>query len=145
MITRRHIKDNATPLLLYTSLNICATVRSRGIYIIDHFFRIGLCVSYGRILEITKTIYENLRESYSLYHCFFPNILKKGLFTIMLKDNIDINAKATFVKSHYHGTSLSMVQFRDDVGIDFPEINFQTQIKEQSKKLLPLPTKHINV
>ena len=70
-----------------------------------------LCVSYDCTLEITNTIYENLCELYSLYHCFFPNILKKGLFTIMLKDSIDINAKSTFVKSHYHGTSLSMVQY----------------------------------
>ena len=37
----------------------------------------------------------------------------------MLKDNIDIT--------------------------DFPEINFQTQNKEKSEKLVPLPTKHINV
>ena len=65
----------------------------------------------------------------------------------MLKDNRDINAKSTFVKSHYHGTSLSMVQFRDgdEVGTNFPEINFQTKIKEQFKKLLPLPVEYISV
>ena len=105
------------------------------------------CVYRMIVLWKLPRQYTKICVDYIPYIYFFPNILKNGQFTIMLKDNIDINAKSTFVKSHYRGTSLSMVQFRngDDVGTDFPEINFQTQIKEQSKKLVPLPTKHINV
>ena len=52
---------------------------------------------------------EHLREF--SYNCFFQKILKQGIFTLMMKDNIDMNATYTFVKSHYHGTSLSIVQF----------------------------------
>ena len=74
-------------------------------------FNFGLCISYKRVLEISKNIYENLRESYENNKFFFLNILKMGLFTVMLKDNIDLNSKSNFVQWHYQGTSRSMIQF----------------------------------
>ena len=74
-------------------------------------FNFGLCISYERVLEICKNIYENLRESYENNKFFFLNILKMGLFTVMLKDNIDLNSKSNFVQLHYQGTSRSMIQF----------------------------------
>jgi len=57
----------------------------------------------------------------------------------MMKDNIDMNAISTFVKSHYHGTSLSVVQFPtiENPGIKF-ENGIQTEYdKAKSKKLSP--------
>ena len=107
----------------------------------------GLCVSYDRVLEITKDIYENLRESFFSYNCFFANILKKILVTVLLKDNIDVNARSNFVNSHYHGTSISIIQFvtNEDKGVDFPEIDISNNISTKSKKLSPLPGKYIKV
>ena len=61
-LVRRHRKCQETPLLIYSSLKIYSTCRSRKI--IDHFFSIGICVSYERILELTQNIHEHLRESY---------------------------------------------------------------------------------
>ena len=97
-LVRRHKKCQETPLLVYNTLKIYSTCRSRNI--IDHFFSIGICIFYDRILELTQNVYENLRESYQQYNCFFPNVLNKGLFAVMMKDNIDMNARFTFVKSH---------------------------------------------
>ena len=68
----------------------------------------------NRVLEITKNIYKNLRESYENNKSFFPNILKMRLFTVMLKDNIDLNSKSNFMQWHYHGTSRFMIQFKID-------------------------------
>ena len=41
----------------------------------------------------------------------------------MLKDNIDLNAKSKFVKSRYHGTGISAIQFvtHENLGHDFPK------------------------
>ena len=58
------------------------------------FFNFGLCISYDRVLEISKNIYKNLCESYENNKFFFLNILKMALFTVMLKDNIDLNSKS---------------------------------------------------
>ena len=84
-VTKRHGKGRETHVAVYTALNIYYTVRSRNL--IDHLFKLGICISYDRVLDITKGIYEQLREGYLKYQCFFPNVLKKGVFTILLKDN----------------------------------------------------------
>ena len=132
----RHRKCQETPSLIYSNLKIYSTCRSRNI--IDHFFSIGICVSYDRMLELTQNYNHN---------CFFPKILKQGIFTIMMKDNIDMNARSTFVKSHYHGTSLSIVQFptNENPGINLENSLSSEQSKNNSKKLSPLPAKYVNI
>ena len=71
----------------------------------------------------------------------------KGLFTVMLKDNIDINARSNFIQSHYHGTSISMIQFRtnEDAGTAFPKVDVSKKVKTNSNKLSPLPADYINI
>ena len=144
-LVRRHKECQETPLLIYSTLKIYSTCRSRNI--IDHFFSIGICISYDRILELIQNVYENLRESYQQYNCFFPNVLKKGLFTVMMKDNIDMNAISTFVKSYYHGTSLPVVQFPtiENPGINLENGTQSEQNRKNSKKLSPPPAEYINI
>ena len=74
-------------MMIYIPLKIYSVTRSRNL--IDMLFNLGLCITYARVLEITKNIYENLREPYENSKFFFPNILKMGLFTVILKDNIE--------------------------------------------------------
>ena len=98
-------------------------------------------------MEIIKNINEKLRLSYFSHNCWFPNILKKGLFTVLLKYNIDVNARSNFVSSHYHGTSISIIQFvtDDNTGLDFPEADIWQDTSLKSKRLSPLPQEYINV
>ena len=146
LVACRHSKDRETPIMLYISLKLyTGTDRSRNL--LDYFFHLGICVSYDRVLEITKNIYENLRASSFSQKCFFPNILKKKLFTVLLKDNIDVNARSNFISSHYHGTSISIIQFmtEENEGIEFPEVDISADVHPKSKKLSPLPQEYINV
>ena len=78
LVACRHSKNRETPIMLYNSLNIDMTNRSRKL--LDHFFHLGICVSYDRVLEITKNIYENLRLPYFSHNRWFPDILKKSSF-----------------------------------------------------------------
>ena len=141
---QKHRKQQETPLMIYTGLKIFFLTRSRQL--IDGFFKAGLSVSYDRVLEVTKTLYHNLQEAYLKHGCFFPKILKKNLFSVWLKDNIDVNPKANFAKSSYHGTSSSMIQFvtKNESGIDFPNVPFENQTTK-SKKLTPLPPEYTTV
>ena len=77
---------------------------------------------------------------------FFPSILQQKLFSVWLKDNIDVNPKANFAKSSYHGTSSSMIQFvtNEERGEDFPQVKFGAN-KSGSKKLLPLQSEYTTV
>ena len=132
-----HSQSRETPLMLYTSLKTYSVNRSRTF--IYHLFNLGIGISYDRVLSITKNIYESLRESFLTYNCFFPNVLKKGILTVLIKDNIDVNATSSFIQQHYHGTSMSIAQFvtEEEKGIDFPEINIPKPSSSHSKKLLP--------
>ena len=57
--------------------------------LIEYFFSID--ISYKRVLQISKYLYEELRISFNLHDAFLAGVLKKRLFTILAKDNIDKN------------------------------------------------------
>ena len=144
-LVRQHRKCQETPVLIYNSLKIYSTSCSRNI--IDHFLSIGISVSYDKILELTQNIYEHLRESYYNHNCFFPKVPKQSIFTIMMKDNIGMNARSTFVKSHYHTTSLWIVQFptNKNPDINLANVLSSEQSKNKSEKLSPLPAEYVNI
>ena len=58
---------------------------------------------------------------------------------MLAKDNIDKNAIPTFAKSHYHGTSISVLQYitSSNRGIDLPPIP-----SPELNKLAPLPREY---
>ena len=64
-----------------------------------------------------------------------------------LKDNIDVNPKANFSKSSYHGTTSPIIQFQanNDEREEFPPISSAGNISQDSKKLVPLPAEHTSV
>ena len=108
---RRHNLKQETPLLQYIGLKIFYTSRSRQL--IEDLYHVVLSVSYDWVLELIKMFYKELQGLFIEHSCFFPRILKKFLVTIWLKDNIDVNLKANFNKSSYHGTSSSIAQSRN--------------------------------
>ena len=66
---------------------------------------------YSRVLEITKDIGIKTLKKYEINDCFVPDIIKNGIFTVVAMDTIDLNARCTIVKSHFHGISMSILQF----------------------------------
>ena len=117
---------------LYSAENL---LNSRNLA--DMLFNLGLCISY----EITKNIHENLRESNENNNFCFPNILKMGLFIVMLKDNIDLNSKSNFTQWHYHGTSHAMIQSKTNENEVTPfqkvDISKAVQSSNKYRKLSP--------
>ena len=65
----------------------------------------------------------------------------------MMKDNIDMNLRSTFVKSHYHGTSLLVVQFEtnENPGINLENGLSSEQSSNNSKKRSPLPAEYVHI
>ena len=104
---RRHKKERETSVSIYIGLKIYSTVRSRTL--IQYLLELGICISYDRILSITKFVYESLRSNFARHGIFLPTNLRKGCFVVQVKDNINKNATANLVQSHYHGTSISLL------------------------------------
>ena len=65
---------------------------TRSSEIIDILHAHGLCVSYGRILSITKGLGEALLQLFHDDDAVIPGLLRTGLLTVGAKDNIDKDA-----------------------------------------------------
>ena len=74
---RHHDKENETSINIYVGLKLYSTLRSRAL--IDCLFQLVICISYDRILPITKSLYEVLRTTYGYYKIFLPKNLKEFL------------------------------------------------------------------
>ena len=66
--------------IIYSTLKLYGTIRSTTL--IDHFFSLGLCLSYDRVLEITKELSDTQIKHYMNTNVFAPGPLKKNLFTV---------------------------------------------------------------
>ena len=57
--------------------------------------------------------------------CIFPSKLRKFIFTVIAKDNCDLNATPSTASQHYHGKSMSVIQFPSDKekGEEIPKLS----------------------
>ena len=56
-----------------------------------------------------KVLARHLLQLFEDENAVVPGILKRGIFTVGAKDNIDKNSTCTISKYHYHGTSISLL------------------------------------
>ena len=72
---------------------------------------------------------------------FCPSTLKRKVFSIIAKGNIDHNARSTTATKHYHGTSMTVMQFLSEDNRDETQSRIE-KIEEESshsKKVLQIP------
>ena len=103
----RHLKKRETPLPLYVGLKLM-TMRAKTI--IQKVYLQGICISYDRFLGIYNNIGVFMVEKYDNDGVFTRNS-RKNLFTIIAKDNTDVNSKSTKVGQDNHGISMTIMQF----------------------------------
>lgn len=106
---RRHPRERETPIPIYLGLKLYATVRSKTLIQRLHF--LGVSVSYDRVLFICNNISLNILKNYDLDGVFVSGNLEFGTFMVIAKDNIDVNARSTKIKHHFHGISMTTIQF----------------------------------
>ena len=68
-------------------------------------------MSYDRILQFTKNLSDVQIKNYELPGVFTSSLLRKDIFTVFAKDNIDFNATSSTAAKHFHGTSMMVMQF----------------------------------
>ena len=72
---RGHLKERETSVVIYNSLKIYSTVRSR--VLIDHFFSLGICLSYQRVQDITKNLYNSMRRQFHEDNALVSQVLNE--------------------------------------------------------------------
>ena len=108
---RHHDMEKETSINIYSGLKLYSTVRSRAL--IDCLFQLGICISYGKILSITKSLYEVLCNTVGPYKIFLPTNSKIDCFIVSAKDNKNKKATANLVQFHFHGTGMLLFQLFD--------------------------------
>ena len=68
-------------------------------------------MSYDRIFQFTKNLSDVQIKNYELTGVFTSSLLRKDIFTVFAKDNIDFNATSSTAAKHFHGTSMMVMQF----------------------------------
>ena len=109
---RCHSQKRQTLVFLYNALNLYGRLRSKCI--ITNHFHMGLSVTYLRILKITKQTADAMLEQFKDLKCFLPRATQKGLFTKIVKDNIEINLRLSTSTMDYHGTGFSLIQMHSE-------------------------------
>ena len=103
-----HTREKECPLPIYAALKIHGATRDRSL--IDAFFKLGMCISYDRVLSISTDIANSVIAWYEREAVVCPSKLRKGLFTTAAVDNIDHNPSSTTSQDSFHGTAISLVQ-----------------------------------
>ena len=126
----RHKYQREPPVPLYIGLNLHTQTRSKKV--IDNLEKLGLSVSYDRILQLEHLLAKNVCEQFKLEGIVCPHNLRKGLFTIGALDNIDHNPSSISAQGSLHGMAISIIQnpTRENSGIG-RNVTFKTEIADQ--------------
>ena len=62
---------------------------------------LGICILCSRILDITKNIADRILQQYERGKVFLPEMLQELLFTIIAKDNVDLNSSSNTAAGHF--------------------------------------------
>ena len=82
----------------------------RAKMIIPKLFLLDICIPYDRCLNICNNIAVSMLKKFDNNGIFTGNS-RKIFFTFIPKDNTDVNSKSTKVGQHYHGISMTIMQF----------------------------------
>ena len=87
----RHSRSRETPIPLYLSLKIHAVTRSRGL--VDTLFKLGLCVSCDRLLQLTSDIANGVCQRFKVHtdRTRFGNATRIFSFQKQIKPSTDKN------------------------------------------------------
>ena len=105
-VKTRHTLACEPPIPIYIGLNIHQLTRSKKL--IEQLYRMGICISYDRVMEIEDWIATSTCERFKEDGVVSPACLQKGLFIVGALDNLDHNLSSTTSQSSFHGTGISL-------------------------------------
>jgi hypothetical protein len=137
-VNTRHNRDRETPLCLYIGIMIHGKTRNKEL--IDLLFKLGLSVSYDRVLSVSTDLANSVIDYFTKDSVVCPPALRKGVFTLGAYDNFDHNPSATSAKTATHGTSISIFQEVTEAcpGIERPHASLNPNV-HGSASIKPLP------
>lgn len=107
-VKTRHVLEREPPLPVY--IGMCVHSRSRNKTLIQQLHKMGLSISYDRVIQLEDQMAISACERFKEDHVVTPACLRKGLFTVGALDNLDHNPSSTTSSASFHGTGISLFQ-----------------------------------
>ena len=114
----RHPLSQETPLPIYIGMMLHSATRKAKL--VDQCFKLGLSISYDRVLSLSTKLANTACEQYNSENLVCPSALRGGLFSVAAVDKIDHNLSSSTAASAFHGTAVSIIQF--------PSVDFLTML-----------------
>ena len=133
-----HIRGRECPLPIYAALKILGATREKSL--VDIFYKLGMCISYDRLLSISSDITNSVIDRYDRDGVVCPSKLRDGIFTTAALDNIDHNPSSTSSHDSFHGTAISLAQHptAEKPGTERSTNVFDPEKSSKSKKIAAL-------
>jgi len=90
-------------------MKVHAETRNRDL--IEHMFRLGLCVSYDRFMQVTAGLGNRISKHFDFDSGLILPSLNKDAFTTAAIDNIDHNPSSAYSTDAFHGTAITLTQY----------------------------------
>ena len=132
----RHSEQRETPLPLFLGALVHSRTRSKDL--VDTLYRLGLSVSYDRVLGLSADLGNTAISHFETIGTVCPPKLNIGVFTTSAVDNIDHDPTATSAQGSFHGTGISLFQHPETENrcTEQRSINFTSR---SGKKVTKLP------
>ena len=139
----RHSPAQETPVPIYVGLQLHAHTRKREL--IDNLCRVGMSISYDRVLRLSTDMGNTVCRMYELENVVCPPTMHGNLFTTAAVDNIDHNPSSTAAKHSFHRTSISLLQHKtsQDDGVVRNSISIEGLSTSKSLHNLPHYYTHV--
>ena len=139
-----HSTSREPPLPVYFGLLVHAKTRKKGL--VETLSKLGLSITYDRVLEISATVGNQVLEQFSAENVVCPPNLEEGLFTSAAVDNIDHNPSSATARDSFHGTGISLFQQPSFLN-EGRTRNIYMEIESipKKKKLMSLPYEYSTV
>lgn len=107
---RRIAESSQVPVSRYISIKLFSIIRSKAL--LQMLFHLGIGISYHSILSFIDNLTTIVLDFYSMSgNRVMPTNSVSGCFSVMIDDNIDVNSCSPTATKHFHGTSITLLQF----------------------------------
>ena len=131
----RHSEQRETPLPLFLGALVHSRIRSKDL--VDTLYRLGLSVSYDRVLGLSADLGNTAISHFETIGTVCPPKINISVFTTSAVDNIDHDPTTTSAERSFHGTGILLFQHPDteNRGTDQRSFNFTSRSGKKVTKL----------
>ena len=140
-VSINQLRKRETPVITYISLKLYSFIRSKTLP--QKLHQIGICSSYQHVIDTVSDWGANALQVYK-NNQVIPLKLRRMVFTVFTKDNIDKNSKSNEATKHFHGTSTCAFQAMKSVDDGIARRSSQNDLVGTVSNF-SLPQSYINI